>query len=98
MDRDIRDYLRKQVDLVARQRAETGWMDCDPESLTMRANEADSLGYYEIGEALRTFRDKVVNQLLSEGWSLSKIEQVAYVNFSVKIEKQEKGAVHGSDS
>lgn len=77
MNKQERELLRKAVDEKARERVAKGYGDCDPESLTRRANEAYDLGYDEIGDALSHFRDKIVNPLLGEGWTLERIEQAA---------------------
>lgn len=84
MDKEIRDYLRSEVSKRSKERADNGFLDCDPESLTRRANEAYDLGLDEIGDALSRFRDLVVNQLLGEGWTLDRIEQAAYRHWTGK--------------
>lgn len=89
MDKEIREYLKYKLDQIARERAEKGWMDCDPESLTRRAIEAEELGYDEIAEALINFRDKVVNRLLGEGWTLDRIEQAA-IGYAENLSKREE--------
>ena len=78
MDRETRELLKAQLDKAARERVKRGYLDCDPESLTRRALEAQDLGYDEIAQALINFRDKVVNVLLGEGWTLERIEQAAF--------------------
>lgn len=72
-----RKALRMAVDRAARERAESGYMDCDPETLTTRADDADRQGLPEVASALRAFRDRVVNPLLGEGWTLARIEEAA---------------------
>jgi hypothetical protein len=77
MNKEQRDWLRSEIDKAARIRVENGYMDCDPESLTKRALEFDDIGRPDLGDALRRFRDLVVNQLMAEGWSIAKIEETA---------------------
>lgn len=77
MDAQTRNYLKSRIDAETRIRVERGRGDVDPENLTRRALEAEELGYDEIAQALRNFRDKVVNPLLAEGWSLERIENAA---------------------
>jgi hypothetical protein len=74
MDKDYKDYLRREIDKAARLRVESGYLDCDPESLSSRALEAEILGFPEVAQAFRNFRDNVVNQLIGEGWSVERIE------------------------
>lgn len=81
MDKDKRELLKKLVDHEARIRAASGFADCDPESLSIRALEAEELGYDEIASGLRNFRDLVVNRLLAEGWVLERIEMALYQHF-----------------
>lgn len=82
MNGEQRETLKKLVDAATRDRVDRGYGDCDPESLTIKADEADVQGYPEIAEALRNFRDKVVNPLLGEGWTLDRIEQAAMRHWS----------------
>ena len=82
MTREERDRLRREIDRASRIRAQKGFMNCDPEDLTKRALEAKEVGYDEVGEALLNFRDKVVNVLLGEGWTVERIEEVAYIVWS----------------
>lgn len=78
MDKETREYLKNRLDREARARVERGWMNCDPEYLTIRAMEARELGHEEVAEALEHFRDRVVNTLIGEGWTVERIEAVAY--------------------
>lgn len=73
MDKKTRNFIRKELDRKARERSED-WMNCDPSRLTERAVEAEELGELEVAQALINFRDKVVNVLLGEGWTLERIE------------------------
>lgn len=81
MDRETREYIKQKVNEASRRRAESGYMNCDPETLTRRANEAEALGFDDVAEALVNFRDKVVNVLLGEGWDLARIEAAVLRNF-----------------
>jgi hypothetical protein len=47
-------------------------------SLSKFAAEAEEKGFDEIAEAIRKFRDSVVNVMLGEGISLDRIERAAY--------------------
>lgn len=79
MDKSEFIRLKHRVSEAAKERAEnTSYLDCDPESLSVRANEAEAIGHQEIADALRKFRDVVVNPLLGEGWTLERIEDAMY--------------------
>ena len=75
MDKETRDLLRAAVDQASRARAARGVFNCDPESLTERANQAEADGLPEVAVAFRNFRDNVVNRLMGEGWTIERIEE-----------------------
>lgn len=83
LSHEQRETIRYYRDLDARNKIANGYLDCDPESLTIKAAEAEELGHKEIASALRKFRDDVVNVLIGEGWDLNRIE-IATLNWSEK--------------
>lgn len=84
MDAEQRKILKELVDQQSRDRAERGYGNCDPEYLSKIAIEDEEQGYQEQADAIRRFRDMVVNPLLGEGWSLSRIEEAAMRHFGGK--------------
>lgn len=84
MTHEDRIALKYLIDKAVREKINTGYLDCDPESLTISANNTDDLGHTEVAQALRSFRDNVVNKLLGEGWDLNRIEMAA-LNWSKEV-------------
>lgn len=85
MDAEQRQILKVLVDQKVRENTVSRiYRSCDPEDLTISADEAEELGYTEIASALRHFRDNVVNVLFAEGWSLDRIERAAFRAMGVK--------------
>ena len=80
MDARDREILKSLVDKRARERSKTAF-SADPEALTKEAIEAEEMGIPDLARALRNFRDKVVNPLLGEGWTVERIEQAALNHF-----------------
>lgn len=79
-----RRALKRLIDAAARERIKSGYMDCDPESLTVRADEAETQGHEAVATALRNFRDEVVNPLLGMGLDLARVEQAVHATMVEK--------------
>lgn len=80
MDNETRKYLKREIDKRARERDNS----LSPDDLTVKAAECDELGYPELAESFRNIRDKLVNPLLGEGWTLERIERAAHHYFKRK--------------
>ena len=80
MDKLQRDYLKALVDQEVRRR-NSGILKCDPESLTMAARDADDLGHTELADVFRRIRDRIINPLLGEGWTVDRIEDAMFKHF-----------------
>jgi len=83
MTAEERKGLKRLIDEKVRHKVQDGYLDCDPESLTIRAMEAEQMGFQEVADTLRKFRDEIVNVLIGEGWDLNRIEMAA-LNWSKK--------------
>ncbi len=78
MDKQTREYIRRQISALQLARIERGGLQSvSPDNLLRLAVDAEEQGLIEIGEALRKFAD-ISNTLLGEGWSEERIEEAFY--------------------